>query len=169
MPLFGSRKEPTPPPEPVPERRSGGLFSSRRNRSVSPVSHRTSTSSSYRTSTSSTRHSTDHHRSSGSGGGLLHKFGRRDGDLDPSISQARDRVINAERAEKEADRALEAARIQVRDARAHVKGLEHEAAEESRRAKLKQYHAKEMTKRGKHLGRKFPPPRDVFELFHRCG
>lgn len=155
MPLFGSRKEPTP--EPIPERKSGGLFSSRRNRSVSPVSHRTSTSSSYRTSTSSTRHSTDHHRgshSSSGGGGLLHKFGRRDGALDPSISQARDRVLNAERAEKEADRALEAARIQVRDARAHVKGLEHEAAEESRRAKLKQYHAKEMTKRGKHLGRK---------------
>ncbi|KAH7037107.1 uncharacterized protein B0I36DRAFT_313340 [Microdochium trichocladiopsis] len=151
MPLFGSRKE-APPPEPIPEKHHSGLFGSRR-RSVSPVSSHRTSSSTFRTSTSSNRHSGDlasSHRSSGS---VLHRFGTRHGDIDPSISQARDRVINAERAEKEADRALEAARLQVRDARTHVKNLEHEAAEESRRAKVKQYHAKEMSKRGKHLGR----------------
>lgn len=61
----------------------------------------------------------------------------------------------AEIAERDADRALAAARLQVRDARAEVKRLEVEAAEEARRAKIKQYHAKEVSKRGKQLGRKF--------------
>lgn len=76
-------------------------------------------------------------------------------ELDPSIQQARERVMNAERAETEADRALEAARLQVREALADVKRLEHEAAEDARRAKIKQYHAREVSKRGKQLGRKF--------------
>lgn len=74
--------------------------------------------------------------------------------MDPSIVQARERVLNAENAEREADRALEAARMHVREAREEVKRLEIEAAEEAKRAKIKQYHAREVSKRGKQLGRK---------------
>ena len=64
--------------------------------------------------------------------------------------------MNAENAEREADRALEAARLRVREARNEVKRLELEAAEEARLAKIKQHHAKEVSKRGKHLGRMSP-------------
>ena len=76
--------------------------------------------------------------------------------MDPSIVQARERVIGAESAERDADRALMAARESVRQAREHVKRLELEAEEEARRAKIKQYHAREVSKRGKQLGRKLP-------------
>ncbi|KAI1821412.1 hypothetical protein F4861DRAFT_469101 [Xylaria intraflava] len=79
--------------------------------------------------------------------------GRDSSDVDPSITQARERVVGAENAEREADRALAAARLKVREAQAEVKHLEAEAAEESRRAKTKAYHAKQMSKRGKQLGR----------------
>ncbi len=77
--------------------------------------------------------------------------------MDPSIVQARERVLGAETAEREADRALEVARHEVREAREHVKRLELEAKEEARRARIKQFHAKEVSKRGKALGREFPP------------
>lgn len=49
---------------------------------------------------------------------------------DPSISGAREKVTDAENAEKEADRALDEARQRVRLARQHVKNLEREALEE---------------------------------------
>lgn len=49
---------------------------------------------------------------------------------DPSIRLAREKVTDAENAEKEADRALDEARQRVRLARQHVKGLEREALEE---------------------------------------
>jgi vacuolar-type H+-ATPase subunit H len=75
--------------------------------------------------------------------------------MDPSIVQARERVMNAETAEREADRALESARIRVREAREEVRRLELEAKEEARRAKIKQYHAREVSKRGKQLGREY--------------
>ncbi|PSR87238.1 hypothetical protein BD289DRAFT_351219, partial [Coniella lustricola] len=89
------------------------------------------------------------------GGSLLHKFGRGHAgeELDPSIVQARERVMGAEAAEKEADRVLEMARREVREAREEVKRLELEAKEEARLAKIKQYHAREVSKRGKALGR----------------
>ncbi|KLP06124.1 uncharacterized protein Y057_3119 [Fusarium fujikuroi] len=67
--------------------------------------------------------------------------------------EARERVQDAERAEREADRALEEARLSVREAREHVKRLEVEAKEDSRRAKVKQMEAKEMSKMGRSLGR----------------
>ena len=51
-------------------------------------------------------------------------------DEDPSIVAARERVVNAEAAERQADRALAQARIAVREAREGVKRLEREAAEE---------------------------------------
>jgi len=167
--LFGSRRERTPSPPRVVEhspKRSTGLFGSRRERSPSP-------SSTIRTSTTSNSHhtGTTYHTSpqSNHGGGLFRRstdassgrksllqrsFGHGNGvELDPSIVQARERVMNAETAEHQADRALEAARIQVREAREDVRRLELEAKEEARRAKIKQYHAREVSKRGKQLGR----------------
>lgn len=49
---------------------------------------------------------------------------------DATITAARQRVIDAELAEKEADRALLQARAAVKEAREHVRRLEREAAEE---------------------------------------
>ena len=57
--------------------------------------------------------------------GLFH----RDNE-DPSITAARQRVTDAEAAERDADRALSQARVAVREAREGVKRLEREAAEE---------------------------------------
>ena len=52
------------------------------------------------------------------------------GTSEPSILAARQKVTDAEGAEKEADKALHAARMAVDEARKHVKNLEREAAEE---------------------------------------
>lgn len=49
---------------------------------------------------------------------------------DPVISAGRQKVIDAETAEKAADKALNAARIAVRDAKNHVRQLERDALEE---------------------------------------
>ena len=54
---------------------------------------------------------------------------RKDGE-DASIAGARERVLRAEAAEREADRALLAAREAVKVARRDVERLEREAAEE---------------------------------------
>ncbi|KXL44266.1 MAG: hypothetical protein FE78DRAFT_32800 [Acidomyces sp. 'richmondensis'] len=118
MPLFGKDKKDEPvQPTPSPARNSTstsgskhGLFSRRRGSSpdVSPPS-------------SPARSST---RSSG-----LHNVLHRNKE-DPSITSARQRVFQAEAAEREADRALASARAAVRDAREHVRNLEAEAAEE---------------------------------------
>ncbi|KAI4595399.1 hypothetical protein KJ359_007074 [Pestalotiopsis sp. 9143b] len=143
MPLFG-RKEEVVEPEPVVHeepKRSHGLFGSRRERSPSPTST---------VGTSTTSHTSGTGRRSL----LSRSFGHGNNvEMDPSIVAAREHVLSAETAEKEADRALEAARIRVREARNEVKRLELEAAEEAKRAKIKQYHAREVSKRGKQLGR----------------
>ncbi|KAM3508126.1 hypothetical protein MY11210_006851 [Beauveria gryllotalpidicola] len=82
----------------------------------------------------------------GSGGG-----GGGDRDLDPSILRAREHVMGAEAAE-EAERALDAARRRVREAREHVRRLEEEAETDARRARIKKHHAAEISKRGKVMG-----------------
>lgn len=61
----------------------------------------------------------------------------------------------AERAERDADLALQQARISVREAREHVRRLELEAEAEAKAAKLKQNQARDLGKRAKPLGRKF--------------
>lgn len=168
MPFF-TRREPEeelPPQEPYHEeepRKRGLLSSLRRDPSPTPTTSTQATDSTRRTS-STYRTSPTHNDGSSSifsrststrgGGGLLRKFGANE-ELDPSIVQARERVLSAETAEREADRALELARREVKDARDEVKRLELEAKEEARRAKIKAYHAKEVSKRGKALGRKF--------------
>lgn len=63
------------------------------------------------------------HRRSGSG--IFHR-----NQEDASIVAARDRVIRAEVAEKDADKALLEAKARTREAREHTKALEREAAEE---------------------------------------
>ncbi|GJC84802.1 hypothetical protein ColLi_07640 [Colletotrichum liriopes] len=175
-------REPTPPPRNPAATASSAraatpprnpLFGSRRDPSPTPT---TRTSATSRSSLSSTTYHTSpdgHHNGTGTGGGvfrrstdassgrrgILHKFGGAGGavEMDPSIVQARERVMGAEAAEKEADRALLAARESVAAARAEVRRLEEEAREEARRAKIKQYHAREVSKRGKALGRTYYP------------
>src|SRR4051812_41177288 len=120
-----------------------GLFGSgSRRRSVSPSP---STNTNYTTTTyNTTNGSSIFRRSSDVGnsprrGVLSRTFGHgNDADLDPSIVAARERVMGAEAAEREADRALEASRAAIRAAREHVRQLELEAKEEARRAKIKQ-------------------------------
>lgn len=63
--------------------------------------------------------------------------------------------MGAEKAEMDADRALDVARRQVREAREHVMRLEREADEDARRAVIKQRQAAEVSKRGQGLGREF--------------
>jgi hypothetical protein len=123
MPLFSRHSEETAPPvadktvveDERPQRRST-LFG--RRRSVSPVS----TTDTTRSSTSNVNTNT---LSNPSRRGLLHRQG-----ADPSIRAAHDRVLSAEAAEKEADKALLHARAMVKEAREHVVRLEREAAEE---------------------------------------
>ncbi|CZT10405.1 uncharacterized protein RAG0_14899 [Rhynchosporium agropyri] len=79
---------------------------------------------------------------------VLHRSGE-----DASIVAARERVLLAERREKEADQALAIARTAVRDARESVKLLEKEAKEEARLAKIKQSQASSLSKREHGLGR----------------
>ncbi|KAJ5668716.1 hypothetical protein N7462_009786 [Penicillium macrosclerotiorum] len=109
---------------------------------------RKSSGSSISSGSSSTRNS--RHRS------ILHRS-----PLDPSIKAAQERVVLAETAEKEADKALMASKKAVKDARDHVKHLEREAAEEARLAKIKQSHAKSISKRAKPLGRKIYLPVEI--------
>jgi hypothetical protein len=150
--LFSSRQEPAPVPVQHHQPKKHGLFGGS-HRDPSPVSS-TSTAS---YTTSPTRHSTDGTTKRHSGG-LLSKFGGTGGHMDPSIVQARERVMGAEAAEREADRALIAARESVRAAREHVRRLELEAEEEARLAKIKQHQAKDISKRGQQLGREFTHP-----------
>ncbi|KAK0612455.1 hypothetical protein B0T17DRAFT_407513 [Bombardia bombarda] len=171
MPFFSRHQEPVEEepvmaPEPVQEPKRHGLFGSR-HRSTSP----TPTNATHSTRNTTSTYHTSPEREPGSGGlfhrssdaesasgrrSLLHRsFGNGNSiaDMDPSIIQAREQVMSAEAAERDADRALLAARESVRAAREHVHRLELEAQEEARRAKIKQYHAREVSKRGKQLGR----------------
>ena len=84
-------------------RRSGTLFSRRHSSQALPAETTTNTKS---------------HN-------LLHRNTE-----DTSITAARERIINAEAAERNADRALMQARVAVKEAREHCKRLEREAAEE---------------------------------------
>lgn len=161
MPFFSRNPEPVeePAPAPVheePPKRHGGILGSLRHRDPSP----TPTDATRSTRSSTSRHSgevVDDGSTIGKRRSLLHRsFGNGNGplEMDPSIVAARERVMSAEAAEREADRALMAARESVRQAREQVRRLELEAEEEARRAKIKQFHAKEVSKRGKQLGRK---------------
>ncbi|KAJ6783471.1 hypothetical protein PWT90_08184 [Aphanocladium album] len=195
MPIFHSRREPSPVQpvveEPVAKKHS--IFHSRRDPSPARTTSTTSSSGysgggGHLNDLRSKRGS--FFRRGGGGGGhddgavlapherdarhhhelpqqrnpsLLHKSLNKmgvgssgeDRDLDPSILRAREHVMSAEAAEAEADRALDEAKRRVKEARAHVRRLEEEAEEDARRARIKQHHAAEVSKRGKVLGRKY--------------
>lgn len=105
MPLFGSHNDAHPVDE-TPQRKSS-VFS----RSKTPPSDATSTTS-------------------GSHSSFFARHSLTDGHKDPSILAARQKVIDAEAAEKAADRALHGAKLAVKEARDHVKNIEREAMEE---------------------------------------
>ncbi|KIW66937.1 hypothetical protein PV04_06219 [Phialophora macrospora] len=153
MPLFGHKNtapEPTPTHAHTTKPRYSnssadsstrrGFFSRRRSSSLSSsdLDNRNNRHGSNKLSHGSTRNS----------GGLFHRNHE-----DASIIAARERVLSAETAEREADRALIQARAAVQEARNHVKVLEREAEEEARLAKIKQQQAKDIGKRAKPLGR----------------
>lgn len=108
MPLFKSHAPaPAPAPEPEPKH---GLFHRSHSppRAAEPV------------------HDNASHRS-----GSI--FGSRKSispSRDPSVTAARQRVQDAQNAERQADAALAQARLAVREAREHVKIIEREAVEE---------------------------------------
>ncbi|OAQ59855.1 hypothetical protein VFPPC_16810 [Pochonia chlamydosporia 170] len=129
MPLFGSHREPSPevhvPEREIHEPKKHGLFHRRddvrdvpvettehparkhslfHRRDHSPTGTATNRTMSARSSTSSSGSSLNHRPRRG--GSLLHKaMGRNSEDVDPSILQARERVMDAEEAEEQADRA----------------------------------------------------------------
>ena len=154
MGLFSKHEEPVQP-QPAPSRHSNvssdassprrGLFGSKHSRdsASSPDNvHRSPTTSTH----NSTGSRTNNHN-------FLHRLGHDK--EDPSISNARQRVLSAEQAEREADRALVEARTAVRQAREHVKALELEAAEQARLATIKQHQAADISKRAAPLGREY--------------
>lgn len=72
---------------------------------------------------------------------------------DPAIKAARQKVVNAEHAESEADRVLDMARNAVKEARQHVKDLEAAAFQDIKRAQAKHNEAKNIRKDAGRLGR----------------
>jgi len=127
-----------------------GLFSGRRStetHNTAPVNNGVNGNGAYRNSTSPVGNNGVVGNNHSHRGGMI-----RNGE-DVSITSARERVLQAEAAEREADRALVQSRAAVRDAREHVKRLEREAAEEARLAKVKQTQARNISRRAKPLGR----------------
>ncbi|EXJ68899.1 uncharacterized protein A1O5_07831 [Cladophialophora psammophila CBS 110553] len=150
MPLFGHKNapEPTPAQTTAPRYSNSSADGSPRRGFFSR--HRSSSASSADLDSHNRRHGSKKlsHGSTRSSGGLFHRNHE-----DPSIIAARERVLSAETAEREADRALVQARAAVREARDRVKMLEREAEEEARLAKIKQHQARDISKRAKPLGR----------------
>ncbi|KAG8718789.1 hypothetical protein FRC12_013354 [Ceratobasidium sp. 428] len=149
MPLFGSRKDAnTAPATTAPAttndtpRRSRSMFARRRS-SASSVS---------------SVESANRRRSGSNSGrkGFLGMGTRKSDPMvnkDPAVVAARQKLADAERAEHEADRALEASRRAVLAAREHCKLLENQAVEEARLAKAKRTEARGLGKQAKGLGR----------------
>ncbi|KAK0476731.1 hypothetical protein IW261DRAFT_1566806 [Armillaria novae-zelandiae] len=71
----------------------------------------------------------------------------------PTILAARQKVKDASNAERDADLALSQARNSVKEAREHVKNLEREAREGTKRAKVKQAESEVVSKTARALGR----------------
>jgi len=101
------------------------------------------------------------------GGGMR---GSNDIEMDPSIVEAREHVLNAEAAEREADRKLaesqaaaSEARTRVQAAHERVEQLLRGFEEEQRLAKIKAFHVQDISKRSSLLGRKCSM--DFFPVF----
>jgi len=136
MPLFKntwdnqSSRGPEPLPPSPPRRKRTGLFGSRRSVDATPP-HRNNTYAA-----GHARHSPTSSSSGGlfsrrrSSGDLSDRSSRGSGKEEPSILTAKQKVADAENAERLADDALKQVREAVRDARDHVRLLEDEALEE---------------------------------------
>jgi hypothetical protein len=124
MPLFSSSRRPTADTNgSTPDTRATSSSPDGERKGLFSTNRRASTSSSNRSSKRLNR----------SGTGLFGNRRRNQSrtiDHDPSIINARQKVSEAENAEKDADRALMEARKHVKLAREHVRTLEHEASEE---------------------------------------
>jgi len=131
---------------------SGGFFS--RRSADDSLTHRNDTHTN-----GSTRYSPSNTSSGGffsrrrSSDDLSDRSLGRSGREESSILAVRQKVADAEHAERLAGDALRQARNAVREAREHVRIVENEAIEDARRAKLKQKEAKAVGKSMKHLGR----------------
>jgi hypothetical protein len=142
MPLFGRNSANSTQTSPAvhhdtvaeePNRRSGGGVFGRHRTTDPAVDHPTTTDTNgHHGGLFGRHHTTDPAvnyptttNTNGHHGGLFHRNAE-----DPSILAARERVMSAEAAERDADKALHNARMAVREARDHVKRLEREAAEE---------------------------------------
>ncbi|PPQ85151.1 hypothetical protein CVT24_012277 [Panaeolus cyanescens] len=64
---------------------------------------------------------------------------------DPVLVQARQRLLDAEAVEKEADRAYHEAKQRVKQARRDLRRLEHQTREEARRIRSTQLQGQQMT------------------------
>ena len=119
MPLFNRKVPDQAPPAPQTTtngNRRSGIFGSKRE--AAPA---TTNNHHHNNNNVATNNGTNNHQ----GSGLLHRNKE-----DPSITGARQRVLAAEQAERDADRALIQARAAVKAAREEVLRLEKEAAEE---------------------------------------
>jgi hypothetical protein len=134
----------------------GGMFSRRRSSSLSSSDFEDNRKNSggllHRGNRNSQSMNHGHPPAARTSGGM---FSRNRDMEDPSIAAARERVQIAEQSERDAERALMHSRNAVHDAKAHVRNLEVEAAEDARRAKAKQHAAKDIGKHSSKLGRKF--------------
>ena len=131
MPLFGpSNNTNSQSHGSESPKRKGSIFSSRRSdsHSNSPDRSRNHSSSGgmFSRRRSSSSESSSGRSSPRNGGGFFGGGSKQD----PTIRSARQKVSDAETAERDADRALVQARISVKEAREHVKALEKEAEEE---------------------------------------
>jgi hypothetical protein len=137
MPLFKRHNTPPPPPPP-PEPERHGLFGRKKTppQTAPAYDHRGQpmADDGVRRSTSSggglfhRNHSPPRENMAmGAGAGAAGAGGRLN---DASISNARQRVAQAETAERQADQALMASRAAVKEAREHVRILEREVEEE---------------------------------------
>lgn len=139
MPLFRNTwdnqpsREPEPLPPSSPPKKRSGIFGSRRSTGDSPTRPSdtyTNTNGTFRSSpTNTSSGGFFSRRRSSSDDGSDRSFGRS-GKQESSIVAARQKVVDAEYAERLADDALKRARGANREAREHVRILENEALEE---------------------------------------
>lgn len=144
MPLFSHRnpepasQPPPPAPEPTSQGRSGSIFRRSREEPAAPPNippaQQNSSSTPFGSIFGGRRSSIERDNASiasTNSGSVLHRGRNSPPNQDPTIRAARQKVFDAEHAERAADEALLQARSAVREARDHVKVLEREAEAES--------------------------------------
>jgi hypothetical protein len=122
MALFGNRRRSQADTVDTPQRRRS-MFG--RHRSASPTRNDTAETNGHKSGGlfNRRRSASPTTNTASNGHGLLHRHHQ-----DPAVHAAHQRVLTAETAERDADRALLSARTAVKQARAEVKRLEKESA-----------------------------------------